>query len=262
MNRQRESRFPVSKKNCCFIKKKVGWTAAGYPFPVVDLPPALTQKPVDRKQISRATQLQERREQVLGRMTQVFAKRGYQAATVDHLISGAKISMGGFYKEFEGKEDCFVQVYNRVIAQLGARFEDSVPSDAEWATQVALGVRTLVAYAGEDPLAARVVLLEAQTGGELALARHGETLNAAAAFMRRGREVADAKERLPVNFEDATVSGLLWLLQSRLAKGRIENPDELWPQMAKMVLEPYLGAAQADRTIGSLLLTSRRDSSP
>lgn len=223
---------------------------------MANLPPALTPKPVERKQISRATQLEERRQQVLARMTQVFAKRGYQAATVDHLIGGAKISMGGFYKEFEGKEDCFVQVYDRVVAQLTERFEAAVPADAGWAIQAALGVRSLVEFTAEHPLAARVVLLEAQTGGEPALKRHGETLNEAAAFLRRGRETAEANGRLPVNFEDATVSGLLWLLQSRLAKGRIEHADELWPHMAKMVLEPYLGAAEADQVLRGIARTA------
>jgi AcrR family transcriptional regulator len=216
---------------------------------VANLPPALTPKSVEKKQISRATHLEERREQILGRMTQVFAKRGYQAATVDHLISGAKISMGGFYKEFEGKEDCFVQVYDRISAQVEERLGASVPADADWGTQAAVGVRTLVEFAAQQPMAARVMLLEAQTGGEPALSRYGETLKQAAAFLRRGREAGDARDRLPVNFEDATVSGLLWLLQSRLARGRIEDMDELWPHMAKMVLEPYLGAGRADQVL-------------
>jgi AcrR family transcriptional regulator len=219
---------------------------------VPKLPPALTPQSVERKQISRLTQREERREQVLARMTQVFAKRGYQAATVDHLIGGAKISMGGFYKEFEGKEDCFVQAYARVIAQVKERLDTSIPKDADWATQMGLGIRALVEFASEKPLAARVVLLEAQTGGELALARYSETLREVAACLRRGREIADAKERLPVNFEDATASGLLWLLQSRVARGRIEDAEELWPHMAKMALEPYVGAKRADEVLRAI----------
>jgi AcrR family transcriptional regulator len=219
---------------------------------MANLPPALTPKSVERKQLSRATQLEERREQVLARMTPVFAKRGYQAATVDHLIAGAKISMGGFYKEFHGKEDCFVQVYDRVVAQVKEQFDASVPSESDWPVQAALGIRAVVGFAADHPLAARVVLLEAQTGGEPALARYSETLNEAAAFLRHGRAGADAGTRLPVNFEDATVSGLLWLLQSRLAKGRIEDADDLWPHMAKMVLEPYLGASHADQVLRTI----------
>lgn len=213
------------------------------------MPPALARSSVGSGQVSRKVRSEERREQVLARMTGVFAKRGYQAATVDHLIAGGKISMGGFYKDFDGKEDCFVQVYDRVIASLQDRFAAAVPGDADWASQVTVGIRALVEFAHEEPLAARIVLVEAQTGGELALARYGETLTEVARFLRHGRDEADGGRELPTSFEEATVSGLLWLLQSRLVQGRIEDPGALWPHMAKMALEPYLGAARADQVL-------------
>jgi AcrR family transcriptional regulator len=216
---------------------------------MAEIPPALARAPVERGQVSRKVRSEERREQVLERMTAVFAKRGYQAATVDHLIAGGKISMGGFYKDFSGKEDCFVQVYDRVIGQLMARWVDALSEESGWADQVAIGQRTLVEMTSEDPLAARVILLEAQTGGPLALARYNEMLARSADLLRGGRGESAEAARLPASFEDATISGLLWLLQSRIAQGRIEDAGELWPHMAKMALEPYIGAARADQVI-------------
>jgi AcrR family transcriptional regulator len=204
---------------------------------------------MERQQVSRKVRSEERREQVLERMTAVFAKRGYQAATIDHLIAGGKISMGGFYKDFDGKEDCFVQVYDRVIAGFRKRFAEATPERCDWGSQIAIGLRTLVEFAADEPMAARVVLLEAQTGGALALARYNATLHDAAALLRRGRKETSAAQQRPDSFEDATLSGLLWLLQTRLAHGRIEDPDELWPHMAKMALEPYLGRARADQIL-------------
>ncbi len=196
---------------------------------------------------------EERREQVLERLTEVFAKRGYRAATIDHLIAGGKISMGGFYKEFDGKEDCFVAVYDRVVSQLRDKIRDAVPEGSDWDAQVAIGLRTVVEFASEEPMPGRIVLLEAQTGGDLALARYSETLDEVGALLRRGRELAEDSRSFPESFEDATVSGLLWLVQSRLAHGRIEDVDELWPNMAKMALEPYLGAARADHVLRAIV---------
>jgi len=219
---------------------------------MADMPPALARETVDRRQVSREVRSAERREQVLGRMTAVFAKRGYQAATVDHLIAGGKISMGGFYKEFAGKEECFVAVYDRVIAAAKERIAASVPTGSDWPTRAALGLRTVVEIAAEDPLAARVVLLEAQTGGELAVGRYTETLGEVAAFLRKGRRGSPAAKELPDTFEEATASGLAWLLQSRLARERIEDPAELWPRMAKMVLEPYVGATRARQVLAEI----------
>jgi AcrR family transcriptional regulator len=219
---------------------------------VADLPPALERKSVERKQLSRKVRSEERRERVLERMTNVFAKRGYQAATVDHLIAGGKISMGGFYQEFEGKEDCFVQVYDRAVAEVRGRLAAAIPAGSDWAERVALGMRTVVEFASERPMAARVVLIEAQTGGELALARYGATLAEVTPFLREGREAGAREQELPENFEDATASGLVWLLQNRLARERIEDPEVLWPHMAKMVLEPYLGGSRAEQVLRSV----------
>lgn len=204
---------------------------------------------MDRRRLSRKAQAEQRRELVLDRLTGVFAKRGYQAATIDHLIAGGKISMGGFYGEFEGKEDCFLQVYERVIDAVRAGLRETIPESADWPTAAALGIRFVLEFTAEKPMAARVVLLEAQTAGELAVRRHGESVAAVAAFLRQGREASGTSVALPENFEEATASGLVWLLQSRLAHGDLVDAPELWPYMAKMVIEPYLGAARADQTI-------------
>lgn len=221
----------------------------GYPASVTQLPPALSSGSVEQGRISRATLEEEKRERILAAMTSVFAKRGYPAATVDHLIAGAKISMGGFYKYFDGKEDCFVQVYDRVLAEVQGRIDAAMPPGADWSAQATGGLRALIEFVVEEPLPARIVLLEAQTGGELALKRYGETLRRAAAFMRRGREAGDQGKDLPDGFEDATVAGIAWLLQNRLARGELDTLESLYPQMAKEVLEPYLGREKAARAL-------------
>lgn len=224
----------------------------GYPAGVAQLPPALSSGSVEQGRISRATHEEAKRERILAAMTSVFAKRGYPAATVDHLIAGAKISMGGFYNHFDGKEDCFVQVYDRVLAEVQERIDEAMSPEPDWAAQAAIGLRALVDFVVEQPLSARIVLLEAQTGGELALQRYGETLRRTAAFMRRGRKAGDHGGQLPEGFEDATTAGLAWLLQNRLARGELDTLEEIYPQMAKEVLEPYLGSEQATRVLRSV----------
>jgi len=216
---------------------------------VTQLPPALASGSVEKGRISRAAREEERRQQVLAACTDVFAKRGYQAATVENLIAGAKISMGGFYKFFEGKEDCFVQVFDRVVAVAQERIRIAVAPDANWAAQATFGTRILIEFAAEQPLAAKIVVLEAQTGGEEALARYGATVREVAAFLRRGRDEGKFGGRLPENFEDSTASGLVWLLQTRLARGDLGDAEDLYPQVAKVVLEPYLGADRAQQVL-------------
>lgn len=216
---------------------------------MTQLPPALSSGSVEGGRISRDAQEEDRRQRLLAAFTDVFAKRGYQAATVENLIAGGKISMGGFYKFFAGKEDCFVQVYDRVLAVGLERVRLAVPAGADWATQAAVGTRALLEFAAEQPLAAKIVVLEAQTGGPEALARYGATVREVASFLRRGRDEGELGKRLPENFEDSTAGGLVWLLQTRLARGDLGDLGELYPQVAKVVLEPYLGRERTERMV-------------
>ena len=206
--------------------------------PMPDVPPALARDPMDRRPVSPEVRSQHRRARMLERMTKVFAERGYEAATVDRLIVGGRTSMGTFYKEFDGKEDCFAAVCDWVIAEVRARIVEAIPAAAHWPTRTAAGVRVVVEFAGEKPLAARVVLLEAQTGGEAAASRHAATLAEVAAFLHRGRAQSASPKDLPERFEQTAVSGLAWLLQSRLARGGIEDPAELWRPMARIRSSP------------------------
>ena len=45
---------------------------------------------------------------------------------------------------------------------------------------------------------------------------------------------------------------MLWLLQSRLAQGRLEEAGELYPHIATMMLEPYVGAARAGQVLQAI----------
>ena len=102
----------------------------GYPRLMVSLPEHLAQGPVGKKQVSRDMIDTEHRDHVLDVATEVFAKRGYPATTVDHIVSAARIGVGRFYSLFDGKEDCFLQAYERNLATGRARVEESIPGGA------------------------------------------------------------------------------------------------------------------------------------
>jgi AcrR family transcriptional regulator len=216
---------------------------------VAELPPALTSEPASGRRISREIQAGERRTQMLDRMTKVFAKRGYRAATVNDLLAGAKIGMGAFYEEFDGKEDCFVAVYDRVLERAQEQIAPAVGDGGDWAERVSAGLAAVIGFVAAEPLAARVVLLEAQTGGPVALERHRKVVGELASFLALGREEGAPGKRLPEDFEESTASGLLWLLQTKVARGEIGDPEELHRQMLKVVLEPFLGPARTKRAI-------------
>jgi AcrR family transcriptional regulator len=218
---------------------------------VARLPQALQGAPVGQTRLSREELGERQLRRILDAAIQVFAKRGYQDSTVDNIVATAEIGVGSFYAHFDGKEACLDRVCERISEQAYAALAESLSPDAGWAEQFCDGLRGMLVFAAENPLSARVVLLEAQTGGPEAVARYGAMIDDLAAFLRRGREASKLEREWPPAFEEATASGLCWLLQGRLVRGELGDVDALFAEMAEIALEPYLGAAATRRAIAA-----------
>jgi AcrR family transcriptional regulator len=219
---------------------------------VARLPQALQSAPVGRTRLSREELGERQRIKIVDAATEVFAKRGYQASTVDNIVAAAGIGVGSFYAHFEGKDDCLAQVCAEIGTEVHAEIAAAI-SDGTWAERLCDGLLALLGYVGRRPLAARVALLEAQTGGPAALLRYSAMIDEVADFLRRGREVAKLDPEPPPSFEEATASGLVWLLQGRLVRGEIGDVEVLFGEMADVALEPYLGVGDTKREIKAAL---------
>jgi AcrR family transcriptional regulator len=218
---------------------------------MVSLPEYLTQGPVGKAEVSRDVIEAEHRDHVLAVATEVFAKRGYPATTVDHIVSAARIGVGRFYSLFDGKEDCFLQAYERNLATGRARVEESLPEEAAWPELACATLRTVLRLVAAEPLAARLVLAEAQTAGGEALRRYEETIDQLVPALRAGREFSPMAAELPQSLEVAVLGGLLWFLQQRVVLGELDGLEDRLPEVADLVLAPYVGKIETERLLKS-----------
>ncbi len=226
----------------------------GYPLFVARLPEALQNAPVGRTRVSREELGERQRVRIIDAATQVFAKRGFQDSTVDNIVATAGIGVGSFYAHFEGKDDCLAHVCEEIGAEVHTEIDAALGDDGEWAARLCDGLLAVLRYGARRPMAARVALLEAQTGGPAALRRYGAMIEEIAGFLREGRTVAKLDPEPPVSFDEANACGLVWLLQSRLVRGEIADVDDLFAEMADIALEPYLGPNHTKREIKAALL--------
>jgi AcrR family transcriptional regulator len=212
------------------------------------LPDHLMRTPVGRDRLPREVLAAHQRQRVLAAAVEVFAKRGYQGTTVDHIVSAARIGVGSFYSLFDGKEECFLAVYDQLVAAgLERMLAAAQPSDRSWPERLAAGLRALLELIEAEPFAARIALVEVQAAGTTALAHHERNLDAAAALLRAGREHSPVAAELPASLEFATVGGLSWFLQQRIAAGATADATKLLPEVLEIVAEPYLGTAATAR---------------
>lgn len=205
------------------------------------LPEHLRQVEVGQRPLDREVYLDHQREHILDRATEVFAKRGYRATTVDHIVAAARIGVGTFYGLFGGKEECFLAAYERVIADFQAAIVAELPTEAPFSEQAAHVLRALLVQIAAEPLSARLVLVEVQTAGPKPLARHQETIDAFIPELARAREESPFAAELPSRLEEAVIGGLLWYLQQRLQQSELKDPDAHFADVLEIVLEPYFG---------------------
>lgn len=215
------------------------------------LPPHLQKAPVGRARVSQELVESHQRDRVLDAAVGVFAKRGYTNTTIDHIVAAARIGVGSFYALFEGKEDCFAQVFDRVIAQSRGRLVEAMPADAPWDLQAIAILRALLDLIAEEPHAARIVLVEVQTAGPESLARYEELLDGLSPVLKRARSLSPQGAELPASFEDATIAGVAWLLQQRLVAGEMDDLDNLLADLVGILVEPYVGEDRASTLLVS-----------
>lgn len=202
------------------------------------MPSAIGREPFPREVV-----VEHQRERVIEAAIDVFAKRGYRGATVGNLVSAAKVGVNSFYSLFEGKDDCFLAVYDQIVAESREQMAAAVPAAAGWPERVTAILRSLLELIERKPLVARIVLVEVHTAGPAARARHARDLDEVAALLRSGRAQSPVPDELPDSLEYATVGGLAWLLQQRIAAGEAAEIGKLLPEVLEIVVEPYLGAA-------------------
>jgi AcrR family transcriptional regulator len=90
---------------------------------------------------------------------QVFAEKGYHAATVRDVVNQAGVAIGTFYFYFPDKETLFVYLYEETADFLMQTLQQAVNQQVEPARQVAAGVQAYVSLAVYEPSIIQLLLV-------------------------------------------------------------------------------------------------------
>jgi AcrR family transcriptional regulator len=187
------------------------------------------------------------RERLIAATIEMVAKRGYRGTSVDHIVKSARVGYVAFYELFDGKEDCFLAAFDRIVEETREVLSAAVAGETEWPQQVCAALAALVDLIAADPARARVGLVEVQTAGRVAYSRYEEALNSVVPKMREGRALSGTAAGLSDTLEEATLGGIAWILHQRLVRGEAEKIGELRGETIRIALSPYLGEAEAER---------------
>jgi AcrR family transcriptional regulator len=91
------------------------------------------------------------RERLLTAARGVFAREGFHGASVEEIASEAGYSTGALYSNFDGKEDLFLALMKREIADNAREIEQAVARQGSVAERAAGGARQWMAMIEREP---------------------------------------------------------------------------------------------------------------
>jgi len=185
------------------------------------------------------------RERLLAAMIDVVAEIGYNALTVQNVLTRAGISRPTFYEQFEDKEDCFLAALDAASSRMRGRVEDGqAEAGPSWRDRLRGGLVGLLGFIADEPAEARAVIVEARASTPAGLRRRDEMLDGYAACI--DALVREDLEEPPSAIAAAgVVGGIESVLYTRLQKDEAGELDELLPSLMYFAVLAYAGREAA-----------------
>lgn len=189
------------------------------------------------------------RTRIVSATIDVVADRGAVNVSVADIVAHSGISRRTFYEIFDGRDDCFAAAFDDTIALASRNVEAAYDPRAKWAANVRSSLIALLGFLEDEPLMARLMIVESLGMGAKVLHRRTELLTRVMTFVDTGRREADGRDGPPPLTAEGVVGAVLSILHARLSQASTGQLMELAnPLVATMVL-PYLGVAASRREL-------------
>lgn len=219
-----------------------------------DLPAglALGRLPVGRHNLPRSFVARNQRLRIVAGMLRALSRHGYPATTIGHITREAGVSRAAFYKQFAGKEECFLATYDLASEWLCERVEQVVAGEEEWEAGVRAGVEEALGLLAANPDVAHLIAVEAPQAGRAARERQQACFARFAAALRAGRH---RRAEPPSDLEELLLGGAVLLIARYVDTGRAERLPEATAELVERLLIPYLGPEEGGGERSSLCET-------
>ncbi|HEV3093636.1 MAG TPA: TetR family transcriptional regulator [Solirubrobacteraceae bacterium] len=189
------------------------------------------------------------RARLLTALAQACAEHGATNVTVAHIVERAGVSRRTFYELFSDREDCFLAGLEEGLARIASRVGPAYEQPGKWRERIRVGLIELLLFLDDDPVAARLVIVETLGSGPEALQRRGNVLARVTDAVDEGRREAEADLTLSRITAEGIVGGVLSVLHGRLLEDSRESYLELVNLLMSMIVLPYMGPAAARREL-------------
>jgi AcrR family transcriptional regulator len=130
---------------------------------------------------------------VLEAMLLTAGERGYANATVKEVAERARITEDRFHSRFGSKEACFVRAYEAAAERLASEVLEACQEAPGWREGFRAGLAELLRFVAEQPLLAKVLLLEVRAARGDAWAAHQHQVERLTAALDTARHEPGAR---------------------------------------------------------------------
>jgi AcrR family transcriptional regulator len=187
--------------------------------------------------------IENQRQRIAASMLREVAARGYLATTVTEVAETAGLSRRTFYGFYPSKRECFEELYDEIATALFAAMAEAATAGRGWPERVRAKLGALLGFYALNPDLATFTLIAPPAAGAEPAERYRAFLGELLAALTEGRPKS---ARVPSEAAElGLMGGLVALIVERVGAGEGRRLAELLPDLAELVLSPYLGQARA-----------------
>lgn len=183
------------------------------------------------------------RERILDAVTNLTARSGYAALTVEGIAAEASVSLQAFYEHFGDKEDAFLVAYEIGQDKALALVERAYDAQPDWRYGVRAGLASLFNFLAGEPAFAHMAMIDVLAATERTSAR---AFKGAAPFGQMLRpDPGHAPNGPPEVTVHAIAGGLFELMLHHALQRRVHELPVMVPRATFFALAPFIGAEAA-----------------
>jgi AcrR family transcriptional regulator len=182
---------------------------------------------------------------IMDALAELTSEQSYEATKISDIVRRAGVARKTLYDNFEGKEEVFLATFDATRDEILRRVEESAAeADGGWEERIEAGLGAFLGYVAEQPLLARLCMVEALSATPTTTKRYEEALET---FVELTRRTLPRDERLPETIDETLVGGVAWIVYQQIRRGEAEQVMDLLPELTDFMLAPHVSA---DRVAG------------
>jgi AcrR family transcriptional regulator len=188
------------------------------------------------------------RARLIGAAVPAVDELGWSGVTVADIAARARVSRRTFYDLFANREECLLAMLDDAVARVERDLaQPGIKDDAPWVERVRTGLWRILCFLDQDPVLARVCVVQSARGTRRVLEAREAHLARLASVLEQGGAQSTRAAQTPVLMAEGLAGAALMIVYKRLLNGERAPLTDLHGELMGMVVLPYLGSAAASR---------------